>query len=126
MSEISSVLLVDDDETASFISKMMLLSIGIENVDAVLSAKQACDYLVEKRPDFIFLDISMPIMDGWEFLEEIKRIELCPDVKVAMLTSSIHPDDKKMAENYDCVIAYLEKPLTKENVKEIKYKLEYS
>ena len=123
MSKMSRVLLVDDDETASLISKLVLESAGVENVDEVLSGKQACEYLEKDCPDFIFLDISMPVMDGWGVLEEIKSIKPYPNVKVAMLTSSTHPDDKKKAENYDCVIAYLEKPLTKEKVEEIKDKL---
>jgi len=115
----SKVLLVEDDKIANFISKRVLKGAGVEDVDEVLNGKDACDYLEKDCPDFIFLDIKMPVMDGWEFLDEQKTRGFCDDVKVAMLTSSVHPEDKKKAKNYACVIAYLEKPLTKEKVKGI-------
>jgi len=112
-------LLIEDDETANFISKVALKSAGVENVDEVLNGKEACDYLDTYCPDFIFLDIKMPVMDGWEFLDEKRVKGLCKKIKVAMLTSSVHPDDKKKSENYSCVIAYIEKPLTKEKIEMI-------
>jgi CheY-like chemotaxis protein len=65
----------------------------------------------------------MPVMDGWEFLDEKKYHSPCKKVKIAILTSSTRPDDRKKAENYSCVIAYLEKPLTNEKVEKLKLKL---
>jgi len=117
------VLLIEDDETTNFISKMVLKGIGLEDVDEVLNGKDACKYLEKDCPDFVFLDIKMPVMDGWEFLDEKKERGYCKDIRIAMLTSSVHPADKKKAENYDCVIAYLEKPLTKDKVERIIDKL---
>lgn len=119
----NKVLLVEDDDTTNFISKMVLEGAGVEDVDVVLNGKDACNYIEEDCPDFIFLDIKMPVMDGWGFLDEKKDKGLCKNVKVAMLTSSAHPADKKRAEDYDCVIAYLEKPLTTEKFEEIKQKM---
>ena len=116
-------MLVDDDETANFISKKVMQSAGIEEVDELLSGKQACDYLENDYPDCIFLDIRMPVMDGWEVLDEIKARGLCKDIKVVMLTSSTHLDDKEKAQHYNCIIAYMEKPLTMEKVEEIKEKM---
>jgi len=117
------VLLVEDDETTNFISKMALQEAGIEDVDEALNGKQACDYIEKDCPDFIFLDIKMPMMDGWDFLDEMITNGLCKETKVAMLTSSARPEDKKRAEDYDCVIAYLEKPLTKVKVEGVMEKL---
>ena len=117
------VLLVEDDETSNFISKMALQEAGIKDVYEALNGKQAFDYIEDSCPDFIFLDIKMPMMDGWDFLDDMIYSGLCKKTKVAMLTSSARPEDKKRAENYDCVIAYLEKPLTKVKVKEIMNKL---
>jgi CheY-like chemotaxis protein len=62
-------------------------------------------------------------MDGWEFLNEKEMKAVCKSVKIVMLTSSIRPEDKKKAENYSSVIAYLEKPLTAEKIKELKPKM---
>ncbi|MEQ6118035.1 response regulator [Reichenbachiella sp. MALMAid0571] len=119
----SRVLLVEDNETTNFISKLALRSAGLEDVDEVLNGMEACSYLEKGCPDIIFLDINMPVMDGWEFLDEKKTKIPCKNVKVAMLTSSLRPSDRKKAENYPCVIAYLEKPLTKEKVEELKQKI---
>ena len=119
MSKMSKVLLVEDDTTTNFINKMVLKRVGIENVDEVLNGQDACDYLAKDCPDFIFLDVSMPVMDGWVFLEEKKAQGLCVDVKVAMLTSSVRSRDRERASNYPCVVGYLEKPLTPEKVEAV-------
>lgn len=119
----NKVLLVEDDETTNFISKLILKSAGIDDVKEALNGKEAFDYIENACPDIIFLDIKMPVMDGWEFLDEKKTKAPCKKLKIAMLTSSVHPVDKKRAENYPCVIAYLEKPLTKEKIDEVRKKL---
>ncbi|MEQ8219930.1 MAG: response regulator [Arenibacter sp.] len=117
------VLLVEDDETTNFISKIILKSAGFLNVEEALNGMEACRHLEKDCPDLIFLDINMPVMDGWEFLDEKKVSAPCKDAKIAILTSSTHPEDQKRAENYPCVIAYLEKPLTNEKVEGLKQKL---
>ena len=76
-----------------------------------------------KDPDLIICDLEMPIMDGWGFLEEMRKGNYCPKVKVAILSSSARSSDKEKAENYDCVIEYIEKPLTQEKVETIRNKL---
>ena len=119
----SKILLVEDSEATNFISKIVLKDAGFEDVDEVLNGRDACGYLEKECPDFIFLDIKMPVMGGWEFLDEMQKKGLCKGVKVAMLTSSIRPEDKKKAENYECVVAYLEKPLNKETVEKVRGKL---
>lgn len=115
----NKVLLVEDDETTIFLSKIALRSAGIDNIDEALNGKEACDLIEKNCPDVILLDINMPVMNGWEFLDEKKARAFCKKVKIAILTSSTRPDDKKKAENYPCVIAYFEKPLTKEKIEEI-------
>ncbi len=66
---------------------------------------EACKYIEKKYPDLIFLDINMPVMDGREFLDEIKSKVFFKDIKVVILTSSTRPNEQKRAENYSCVIA---------------------
>ena len=124
MSPMSKVLLVEDDDTTNFISKMVLKSAGVQEVDEVGNGQLACDYISNDCPDFIFLDISMPVMDGWTFLEEKKKNGgLCPNVKIAMLTSSVRSSDMEKASTYPCVIEYIEKPLTEEKIQGIMDKL---
>ncbi|WP_318308044.1 response regulator [Flagellimonas crocea] len=122
----SNVLLIEDNETTNYIHKIVLGNIGIVNVNEALNGLEAFKYLEKDCPDIIFLDINMPVMDGWEFLKERETKALCNDAKIAMLTSSTHPDDKKQAENYKSVIAYIEKPLTKDKIQELKQKISAS
>ncbi|PHR97425.1 MAG: response regulator [Leeuwenhoekiella sp.] len=113
------VLLVEDSETTNFINKLVLNSAGILDINEVLNGLDAYNYILRNCPDVILLDIDMPVMDGWEFLKEKEMKALCMHAKVVMLTSSTHPKDKKMAENHPSIVAYLEKPLTLEKVKEV-------
>ena len=119
----SKVLLVEDDETTNFISKLILKNAGFDDIYEVLNGKEAYEHIEKNCPDIIFLDINMPVMNGWEFLDEKKAKASCKKVKIAMLTSSTRHEDKEKAENYPCVIAYFEKPLTREKVEEIKKKM---
>ena len=115
-----NVLLVEDDEITNFISTNVLKGLGIKNVKAVENGLQACSYLEENCPDLIFLDISMPVMDGFEFLENIEKKGDCSDkTQIVILTSSMRPSDRKKAEMFNNIIAYIEKPLDAEKVKKI-------
>lgn len=113
------VLLVEDNETTNFINKFVLNNAGIQDINEVLNGLEAYNYLQKNCPDLILLDINMPVMDGWEFLKEKEMKALCMNSKVVMLTSSSHHKDRKMAENFPSIIAYLEKPLTLEKVKDL-------
>ncbi|ASV32170.1 response regulator [Maribacter cobaltidurans] len=119
----SKVLLIEDDETTNFIHKIALRKEGLEEVHEVLNGLDAFHFLEKDCPDLIFLDINMPIMDGWEFLQEKESRSLCQGAKIAMLTSSNRNEDRERAESYPSVIAYLEKPLTSEKIKVIQQKL---
>jgi len=106
-----NILLVDDEYISNFINKKL-----IENIDASIHAvefvnpEQAFDNLHFLKPDLIFLDINMPVMNGWDFLERMAEEEI--DYKVIILTSSVNTIDRKMAMKYMNVIGYLEKPAT--------------
>jgi CheY-like chemotaxis protein len=106
------ILLVEDDEITNFLSRIVLKKIGITQVDAVLDGQKAIQYLDNGCPDLIYLDINMPIMDGFEFLEARKMTGFSEEPKVAILTSSIMQSDRIKAGKYPCVIDYIEKPLT--------------
>lgn len=117
------ILLVEDDETTNFLSKIALRSAGFEHIDEVLNGLEAFELIEKDCPDIILLDLNMPVMDGWEFLD-LKKIKMpCKGIKIALLTSSSYIGDIKKAENYPCVVAYLEKPLTRPKIEELKKKL---
>ena len=92
-----------------------------------VTGMDALKYLKSKKdskdmqPDLIFLDINMPGMNGWEFLEEYNRLakELQSQVIVIMLTTSDNPDDEARAKTWNFVSDYITKPLTKEIMNDI-------
>lgn len=118
-----SILLVEDDEITNFISKNVLSKMGISNVDVAINGAQGLEHISKSCPDLIFLDITMPVKDGFEFLEECEDANPCPNMKVAMLTSSIRPADKERAFRHACVVDYIEKPLLPEKVEHVIGKL---
>jgi CheY-like chemotaxis protein len=117
------VLLVEDDEITNFLSETILSALGITSVFATLNGMEGLTYLTQDCPDLILLDIAMPVMDGFEFLEEKQKTGACPASKVAMLTSSIRKTDQDKASAFPEVIDYLEKPLSPEKVQKLLAKL---
>ncbi|MFY0625688.1 MAG: response regulator [Reichenbachiella sp.] len=112
-----SILLVDDDSVCNFITKTHLHQHGFDAVSIVENGKEAFDYVTKNEPpNLIFLDLNMPIMDGFEFLEELMDTSACPNTDILILTSSAKTDDVQVANSYDNVVAYLEKPLTEAKV----------
>jgi CheY-like chemotaxis protein len=95
---------------------------------ACLNGRFAIDQLVdiqkrdpEKLPDFIFLDINMPIMNGWEFLEEYQRLNIDPlgKSKIFIISSSVFSNDINRAKSYPIVKSFISKPLSVEKIKEL-------
>ncbi len=84
------------------------------------SAGEQADTNDCQRPDLIFLDINLPGMDGFEFLDEYHKlsVRLKSEAVVIMLTTSLNPDDQKRAMSYPEVSAFLNKPLTVEVIRE--------
>ena len=115
------VLLVEDDDVANYLSITALKSSGITNVAVALNGKEAMDFLQNEKtsPDIILLDLNMPIMGGLEFLQKCHDRDTCIESRIFILTSSIRPEDKIKAREFDNVKDYLEKPLTNEKVEDI-------
>lgn len=118
------VLIIDDDEIVLLVESKILQRCGIS--DSPLSfrnGKAAIDYLqFDDNADnyIILLDINMPGMNGWEFLEKLKVLNLSKRFFVIMVTSSIDRYDKEVAVKYQDVISFIEKPITARNCQEIK------
>jgi len=124
-----SVLLIDDDEINNFISiKLIKKALLNTEIMACLNGKFAIEQLSdiqrkdpEKMPDYILLDINMPIMNGWEFLDEYKRLNIDPQgkSKIYIISSSVFSNDINKAKSYPLVKDFISKPLNVEKIKEL-------
>ena len=124
-----SILLVDDDEINNFISiKLIKKAISNANITACLNGRFAIDELTRRQkadpealPDFILLDINMPIMNGWEFLDEYKRLNIDPagKSKIYIISSSVFSNDISKARSYPLVKNFVSKPLSVEKIVEM-------
>ncbi|MBC8988368.1 response regulator [Pedobacter sp. N36a] len=124
---LNCVLLVDDDIPTNYIHRKIVQNTNIEvDIKAITSAREALDYLTFSgiyendvdmlRPGIIFLDINMPGMSGWDFMEEYRKIDVAHKSKtiVVMLTTSLNPDDELMASANEEIRNYLHKPLNED------------
>lgn len=126
--KLNCVLLIDDDESTNFLHEIIIKKAGItEQVVAQQSGSAALEYLQSKndgeypQPDLIFLDINMPGMNGWEFLEEYKKLHEDQQGRlvVVMLTTSLNPGDAERAKGMAEIDDFKNKPLTVEMLHEV-------
>ena len=123
-----TVMLIDDNEIDNLINQKMIEAASIaENIYTHTGAKSAIEFLrnMEKLevadkvlPDVIFLDIDMPLMDGFQFLDEFDKLTNVAKkkCKIVMLTSSINPQDFNRSKKYENVRLYLNKPLSHDSI----------
>ncbi len=119
MKKIDRVMLIDDNEADNVYHQIMIERSGVVS-DVVVkeSGFEALDYLKQEASpdvDLIFLDINMPGMNGFEFLEQYAKLTVRhPAAIVVMLTSSPSSEDHQRAEQYPAIKAYMTKPLSAE------------
>ena len=124
MRSLESILLVDDDHPTNFLHTRILRKMGYSgDIQEVYNAEEALVYLqqpdAQKRAQLLFLDLNMPRVNGWEFLELYSRQFMADDRVIVVLTTSLNPDDEMRAHNSPFVTAFHRKPLTVEIVKSI-------
>jgi CheY-like chemotaxis protein len=139
--KLKCVLLIDDDEPTNFMSNMVLEEANCTNhIQIMQSAKNALDYLSipidpckeqssHPYPELIFLDINMPAMNGWEFLDRYSQLKQNDAQKpvIIMLTTSINPDDQLKAAKIPLIDGFENKPITSNMIEQViaKYFREY-
>ena len=127
-----TVMLVDDNEIDNLINQKMIEATDLaENILTYTGAKGALEFLknIEKiptmlqtaMPEVIFLDIDMPLMDGFQFLDEFEKFsdEVKNGCAIIMLTSSMNPQDMSKAKKSNFVKKYINKPLTQESLEKL-------
>ncbi len=112
-------LIVDDDQMFIFIAKRMIVSAGFDPAPlSFKNGKLALEYILNNRDDqapfVVFLDINMPVMNGWQFLDGAAEAGLDSIMHVFIVSSSSDQADKNKASTYPVVLDYLEKPVPKE------------
>jgi CheY-like chemotaxis protein len=131
---LNKIMLVDDNSDDNFFHEREIKkSLPSTVVIAKNSAIDALDYLksikakTELPPVLIFLDINMPLMDGWEFLEEYQQLDknIQSKITIIMLSTSDNPYDMARAKTFSIVNDYIIKPLTKEIMTDITNKYFY-
>ncbi len=136
---LNQLMIIDDDPVTLRLYEIILNNIAFaEEVISLTDGREGIDYFskfFERKkkgeyniipPDLILLDINMPILNGWDFLEEFirKYSDRLPETKVAILSSSVNPEDFMKAQGYEIVIEFLNKPLTIDLLEGLKEKAE--
>ena len=113
------ILLVDDDRIFNLLHTRFFEKVGVEKslLKSFRTGEECLAYLddqnnVEERLFLVLLDISMPVMDGWDFLELLRERDYRSSIQVIMVSSSVDGADKERAMKYDQVVDYIEKPLS--------------
>lgn len=120
----SKILIVDDDKVISFLhNKKLELFNFIWPPENCINGKEALDFIKKEDPfntDFlIFLDLNMPVMNGWEFLDQIQKEPFLHNLNVVVVSTTTHKPDLIKALAYKQVLGFCQKPLTSERLKEI-------
>lgn len=128
MSNSLNIFVIDDDDVYQFTVIKTLESFKLaSNVTAFSDGEEALDFIQDnlsnedELPDVILLDINMPIMDGFEFLEEFAKVKLKVEKKITiyMVSSSVDPVDIERAKSISSISDYIIKPINRENLKSI-------
>ena len=118
--------IIDDDKlTVKLMSIIISKNDFCEEIESFYNAKDAISKLKENAgdngilPDAILLDLNMPVMDGWQFLDEFISLPITKEIHIFIMTSSIDPADIEMATTYKVVKEYIMKPITTQKLDDL-------
>ena len=125
--DLKHVLLIDDDETTNLLHGMIIREVFPKiRVSTASNGKEALDFIVaanedDDLPDLIFLDINMPVMDGWEFIKCYDALghQIQNSIVAFMITSSLNDMDKETARSNEHIDVFISKPISPEILQEI-------
>jgi len=128
MKSINTLYIIDDDPIFVFTTKKMFDKEKIcQNILVFPNGEDAINHLTplmdanneKELPELILLDLNMPIMDGWQFLDEFVKHKTEKKIIIFIVSSSIDPNDIQKANEYQNVSNYIIKPITREKIKHI-------
>ncbi len=119
MKKIKTAYIIDDDEIIVYLTdKIIKEGQFCEKSETFNNGQLAIDRIKqaitnnEDLPDVMLIDINMPVMDGWEFLDELVKLPLEKAIPLFIFTSSINPADREKSFTYPSIKGYIQKPLT--------------
>lgn len=132
---IKKIICIDDDQITLMLCDLVIKNTAFaEEVVTAKNGKEGLNYfsacfsrkesdILNEPPQLIFLDLDMPIMNGWDFLEDylMKYADRLPDIKVVIVSSTVNPEDFARANRYGIVIDFISKPLTSEGIDDLKH-----
>ncbi|GAA4365608.1 response regulator [Hymenobacter saemangeumensis] len=128
MQKLSCALLVDDDQTTNYLNQLLLqrldvarkLLVALNGQEALTLLQSQCQEASAESPVLVLLDVKMPVMDGFGFLEAYSQFPLAQKnaVIIVMLTTSLHPHDVERIQRLN-IAGFLNKPLTEDKVRSI-------
>jgi len=121
--KINKALIVDDDEISRFLIEHVINQLGVvREIVSITNGKEAVEFYLasgKNYPDLVILDIRMPLLDGFEFLDWYESNGLSGKSKFVILTSSERDIDMDKAKEYQDIIGYISKPLTSKNIRKV-------
>ena len=123
------LLQIDDDPVILFLHNKLFSKYTNSKIEQFKNGKLALDHILDNNgPDIsymLLLDINMPVMNGWEFMDEISNLGLDKSISVVILTSSADYADLDKSKSYSNIVHFIQKPLTREKIEKIPLLLEY-
>lgn len=126
--KVQSILLIDDDDINNFLSEELIaLYWPSANVSAIMYVEEAIKALTQKitsketLPDVILVDLNMPILNGWDFVEAFEKFdpEATKNTRIFIYSSSVYYKDIEKSKQYACVKKFYSKPITQQQVMEM-------
>jgi CheY-like chemotaxis protein len=128
LQKLTCVLLVDDDQTTNYLNQLLIkrleitdkLLVALNGQEALELMQTHCREATPDCPALILLDMKMPVMDGFQFLEALGKLSL-PEkeaIVIVMLTTSLHPQDMNRVQSLN-IGGFLNKPLTRDKLNEV-------
>lgn len=125
MANSSTIAIIDDDKIFHALTRRVIENAGTDQILEFYDGQEAFSYILENQhnpgqlPDLIFLDIQMPFMDGWQFLEQYVTIKIAKAITIYIVSSSISSLDQEKSHHFPVIKDFIIKPFTRDRILEV-------